>query len=76
LTSGTRVLFKGALKSGVSYGCGTILALNLVDPAHFSALTLSGLFHVAEVFFVSFAFAEITYWKKWADTPEPENSKP
>lgn len=62
-----RPLFAGALKSGISAATGLIIGLPIVDPEHFSIVTLGGWKHVLIMVGVVIVVAEARFWKDWAD---------
>jgi len=68
-----KLLLTGALKSAVSAASGLIVSLPVVDPEHFSIITLAGALHMAGVIVWVTVVAEARFWKQWADsTDEPK----
>lgn len=57
----------GALKSFVSGSTGIIVALNIIDPAQFSATTYGGWKHLGLAMLIAGAFSEARFLKQWAD---------
>lgn len=69
-----KVLALGAVKSFVAGATGTVLSLNIVDPEHFSAVTLGGWKHLVFAILVSGVVAEARFLNQWAHSGNGQSS--
>jgi hypothetical protein len=68
-------LLKGALKSAVSAATGLIVSLPIADPNTFAITSVGGWKHLGFVILVVTIVGEARFWKQWADSEEPLETK-
>lgn len=59
-------LLKGAVKSFVAGATGVVVALNVIDPAHFNVSTFGGWKHLGLAVLIAGLVSEARFLNQWA----------
>ena len=64
-------LLRGAIKSFVAGATGVVVALNVIDPAHFNVTSIGGWGHLGLAVLIAGIVSEARFLNQWANSGEP-----